>query len=190
MQGADRLRDHGREAQLYRRRALIAGVGAILLVAGLAARLLYLQYYGYQHYTTLSDDNRLRIEAIAPTRGLIYDRDGQVLAQNLPSFRLELVPERVDDLDATLEQLRGLVDFSERDVERFRSAWRHARPFEGVPLRFQLSREEVARISVQRHRLAGVEIAAGLTRHYPQGRTAVHALGYVGRGGLRGPVAR
>ncbi len=181
MQDADRLRDHGREANLYRRRALIAGVGAILLVAGLATRLLYLQYYGYQHYTTLSDDNRLRIEAIAPTRGLIYDRDGTVLAENLPSFRLELVPERVDDLDATLARLRELTDFSERDVERLRSAWRHARPFEGVPLKFQLSREEVARVSVQRHGLPGVEIAAGLTRHYPHGRTAVHALGYVGR---------
>lgn len=181
MRGADRLRDHGREAQLYRSRALVAGVGALLLVLGLAARLLYLQYYGYEHYTTLSDDNRLRIEAIAPTRGLIYDRDGTVLAENLPSFRLELVPERVDELEATLAQLRDLIDFSERDVERLRSAWRHARPFEGVPLKFQLSREEVARISVQRHRLPGVEIAAGLTRHYPHGRTAVHALGYVGR---------
>lgn len=181
MQDADRLRDHGREAHLYRRRALIAGVGALLLVLGLVARLLYLQYYGYQHYTTLSDDNRLRIEAIAPTRGLIYDRDGAILAENLPSFRLELVPERVDDLEATLDKLRELIDFSKGDVERLRSAWRHARPFEGVPLKFQLSREEVARVSVQRHRLPGVEIAAGLTRHYPHGRTAVHALGYVGR---------
>ncbi|MEX0606859.1 MAG: penicillin-binding transpeptidase domain-containing protein, partial [Halofilum sp. (in: g-proteobacteria)] len=139
------------------------------------------QYYGYEHYATLSDDNRLRIEAIAPTRGLIYDRNGRVLAENLPSFHLELVPERVEELDATLDHLRELIDFSDGDVQRLRAAWRHARPFEGVPLRFRLSREEVARVSVQRHRLPGVEIAAGLTRHYPYGRTAVHVLGYTGR---------
>ncbi len=181
MRTGDPLRDYGRELRLFRRRALVAGLAAVLLVGVLAGRLLYLQYYGYAHYTTLSDDNRLRIEAIAPTRGLIYDRHGTVLAENLPSFRLELIPERVDDLDATLDQLRPLIDFAERDVQRLRAAWRHARPFEGVPLRFRLSREEVAQVSVQRHRLPGVEIAAGLTRHYPYGRTAVHALGYMGR---------
>ncbi|MEF8833494.1 MAG: penicillin-binding protein 2, partial [Halofilum sp. (in: g-proteobacteria)] len=87
----------------------------------------------------------------------------------------------VADLDATLERLRSFVDFDSADVERLRRAWRRARPFEGVPLRFQLSREAVARLSVNRHRFPGVDIVAGLTRHYPWGRTGVHALGYVGR---------
>ncbi len=181
MAGSDRLRDYEQEVALFRRRALVAAAGAVLVVAVLGARLFHLQYLSHDHYTTLSNDNRVRIEAVAPTRGLIRDRDGRILAENLPSFTLTLVPERVDDLDATLERLRGLVDFTPADVQRLRAVWRRARPFEGVPLRFQLQSDEVSRLSVNRHRFPGVEIEAGLTRHYPWGRTAVHALGYVGR---------
>lgn len=181
MAGSDRLRDYERETGLYRRRAAVAGLGALVVVLVLIGRLFHLQYLSHQHYATLSNDNRVRIEAIPPTRGLIHDRDGRVLAENLPSFTLELVPERVEDLDATLERLRPFVDFDSTDVERLRRAWQRARPFEGVPLRFQLSREAVARLSVNRHRFPGVDIVAGLTRHYPWGRTGVHALGYVGR---------
>ncbi len=181
MAGSDRLRDYERETGLYRRRAAVAGLGALVVVLVLIGRLFHLQYLSHQHYATLSNDNRVRIEAIPPTRGLIHDRDGRVLAENLPSFTLELVPERVEDLDATLERLRPFVDFDTTDVERLRRAWRRARPFEGVPLRFQLSREAVARLSVNRHRFPGVDIVASLTRHYPWGRTGVHALGYVGR---------
>ena len=181
MAGSDRLREHEREASLYRRRAVFAGLGALVVMIVLFGRLFYLQHLSHQHYATLSDSNRMRIEAIAPTRGLIRDRDGRILAENLPSFTLELVPERVEDLDATLERLRSFVDFDTADVERLRRAWRQARPFEGVPLRFQLGREAVARLSVNRHRFPGVDIVAGLTRHYPWGRTGVHALGYVGR---------
>ncbi len=181
MAGSDRLRDYERETGLYRRRAAAAGLGALLVVLVLIGRLFQLQYLDHQHYATLSNDNRVRIEAISPTRGLIHDRDGRVLAENLPSFTLELVPERVEDLDATLERLRPFVDFDSADVERLQRAWRRARPFEGVPLRFQLSRDAVARLSVNRHRFPGVDIVASLTRHYPWGRTGVHALGYVGR---------
>ena len=181
MAGSDRLRDYEGEAGLYRRRALAAGLGALVVVVVLVGRLFHLQYLSYEHYTTLSNDNRVRIEAIAPTRGLIFDRDGRVLAENLPSFTLELVPERVDDLDATLERLRGFVEFDAGDVERLRRAWQRARPFEGVPLRFQLDPDAVARLSVNRHRFPGVDIVASLTRHYPWASTGVHALGYVGR---------
>ena len=181
MAGTDRLRDYEHEAGLFRRRAIGAGVMATLIVLVLLARLLYLQHISFEHYTTMSNDNRVRIEAIAPTRGLIRDRDGRILAENLPSFTLTLVPERVEDLDATLEGLRELVAFDQGDVERLRKAWRRARPFEGVPLRFRLDPDEVARLSVNRHRFPGVEISADLVRRYPRGRTAVHALGYVGR---------
>jgi len=181
MAGSDRLRDHEHEGRLFRRRAAVAALGGALLVAALVARLFFLQYISYGHYTTLSNDNRVRIEATAPTRGLIRDRNGTILAENLPSFSLQLVPERVDDLDDTLKRLHKLVDFDEQDVERLRDAWTRARPFEGVPLRFRLTPNEVARVSVNRNRFPGVDIVAGLTRHYPFGRTASHALGYVGR---------
>jgi penicillin-binding protein 2 len=178
---SDRLRDYDQEANLFRRRALVAAVGIAVLLAGLLARLIYLQGVAHEHYTTLSEDNRVRIEAIPPTRGLIRDRDGRLLAANRPSFELALVPERVDDLDDTLARLEPLIAFDERDVERLRSAWARARPFEEVPLRFQLSEAEVARFEANRHRFQGVDIVAGLRRYYPYGRTGVHALGYVGR---------
>jgi len=181
MAGFDRLRDHEREARLFRRRAAVAAAGAVVLVLALVARLLYLQYVSHEHFTTLSNDNRVRIEAVAPTRGLIRDRQGKLLAENLPSFSLQLVPERVEDLQDTLVRLRRLVNFDDQDVQRLRQAWRHARPFEGIPLRFRLTREEVARVSVHRHSFPGVDIVAGLTRYYPQGPIGVHALGYVGR---------
>lgn len=181
MAGFDRLRNHEYEAQLFHRRAALAAVVVVVLLLLLVARLVQLQYVGFDHFSTLSNDNRVRLQAVAPTRGLIRDRDGRILAENLPSFSLQLVPERVDDLEATLEQLREVIAFDRQDVERLRLAWGRARPFEGVPLRFRLTREEVARISVNRHRFPGVDIVAGLTRSYPHGSLAVHALGYVGR---------
>lgn len=181
MAGTDRLRDHGHEAGLFRRRALLAAAAAAILVLVLVGRLLQLQYLSYGHYTTLSNDNRVRIEAVAPTRGLIRDRNGTIVAENLPSFSLQLVPERVASLDATLEGLHELIDFRPEDAERVREAWSRARPFEGLPLRFRLDRNEVARVSVNRHRFPGVDIVAGLTRHYPFGGLGTHALGYVGR---------
>lgn len=181
MAGSDRLRNHEYEAQLFRRRAALAAVVVVALLVLLVARLVQLQYVGFDHFSTLSNDNRVRLQAVAPTRGLIRDRDGRILAENLPSFSLQLVPERVDDLDTTLEALREVIAFDQQDVERLHLAWGRARPFEGVPLRFRLDREEVARVSVNRHRFPGVDIVAGLTRSYPHGSLAVHALGYVGR---------
>ncbi len=181
MAGFDRLRNHEYEAQLFRRRAALAAFVVVLLMLLLIARLVQLQYVGFDHFSTLSNDNRVRLQAVAPTRGLIRDRAGRILAENHPSFSLQLVPERVEDLDATLDALREVVAFDEQDIERLRLAWSRARPFEGVPLRFRLDREEVARISVNRHRFPGVDIVAGLTRSYPHDSLAVHALGYVGR---------
>lgn len=181
MAGPDRLRNYEYEAQLFRRRAAVAAFLVVAVLLTIGARLVQLQYVGFDHFSTLSNDNRVRLQAVAPTRGLIRDRDGRILAENLPSFSLQLVPERVENLEATLDALREVVAFDAQDVERVREAWGRARPFEGVPLRFRLTREEVARISVNRHRFPGVDIVAGLTRHYPHGPLAAHALGYVGR---------
>jgi len=181
MAGPDRLRNQEFEARLFRGRTVIAALGVTVLVLVLLGRLFYLQFVSHDHYSTLSNDNRVRLQAVAPTRGLIRDRDGRLLAQNLPSFSLQLIPERVDDLEATLAGLRPLVEVDEREIERLREAWPHARPFEGVPLRFRLTPEEVARVSVNRHRFPGVDIVAGLTRSYPHNTLGVHALGYVGR---------
>lgn len=181
MAHSDRLRDHEAEQRIFQSRALLAGVIVAVLFAGVLTRLVFLQYIDHGHYSTLSDDNRIRLQAIPPTRGLIRDREGRILAENLPSYSLQLVPERVDDLEATIERLGALIELDARDIERVREKWHYARPFEGVPLRLRLSPGEVARLSVDLHRFPGADVVAGLTRHYPHGETASHVIGYVGR---------
>ena len=175
------LKDHIRESLIFNRRLLIAMFVAGLLLLMLIGRLMYLQILHQEHYVTLSENNRVNILPIPPSRGLIYDRNGIVLAQNLPSFSLRLVPEHVPNLQHTLTELQQLVAISEEDLERFHKDRKQKRRFEGIPLRFRLDDEEVARISVNQYRLPGVEIHAELARHYPLGKLASHAVGYVGR---------
>jgi len=175
------IRDHFRETLLFQRRILFSVIFGILLLTGLISRLFYLQVLSHAHYTALSEDNRVSIVPIAPTRGLIYDRNGVLLAQNIPSRTLELVPEHIPDLKATLKKLRDLIHITDDEIDRFNDLRKKKRRFEGIPLRFRLSDSEAARISVHLDQLPGVEITAELMRHYPQGQLASHAIGYVAR---------
>jgi penicillin-binding protein 2 len=175
------LKDHFLETRLFGNRAIILLVFCGLLLAVLFTRLLYLQVIEHEHYITLSEDNRVKLQAIAPNRGLIYDRNGILLAENLPSFRLEITPEQVDDMASTLEALGEIIHVRDIDRSRFERLLARKPRFEAVPLRFHLDDAEVARFSVNRHRFPGVDIHAGLSRHYPLGQLGVHALGYVGR---------
>ncbi|MFO7604011.1 MAG: penicillin-binding protein 2, partial [Gammaproteobacteria bacterium] len=175
------IKDHIRESELINKRVLVCAFGAAVLLLILLFRLIQLQIIDAQHYSSLSDKNRVSLQPIPPTRGLIYDRQGRLLAQNLPSFTLELVPEHIDNLQQTLTTLQGLVRISDGDLRRFQQQLKRKRRFEGVPLRFRLNDAEVARVSVSQHRMPGVEIRAQLSRHYPLGSLASHAIGYVGR---------
>jgi penicillin-binding protein 2 len=175
------LKDHFRETRLFTSRAVTALVITVLLMGVLLARLINLQIIEHRTYTVLSDKNRVHIRAVPPTRGLIYDRSGILLAENLPSHRLELVPERVDNMEQTLAQLGELIALSEEDLKEFHEQLKVSRRHKPVPLRLRLSDEEVARFAVNRHRFPGVDIVAHLYRHYPQDGLGVHALGYVGR---------
>ena len=181
MSKREQLKDDYLENRLIRRRLVLSALFIVLLLGVVLGRLFVLQIVDYEHFVTLSDSNRVRIKALPPTRGLIYDRNGVVMANNLPAYRLEIVHEQVDDMDATLEGLRQYAEFTEQDLKRFEQASRRRRPFESVPLKLNLSDEEVARLAVNLHRYEGVEINARLTRNYPYGEHAVHALGYVGR---------
>ena len=175
------IKDSSRESLLFSLRAvsaaLIVGVLALLLVG----RLVHLQIFKHQHFTTLSENNRVKIVPIAPTRGLIYDRQGEILAQNLPTYSLEVVPEVIEDIGALVAELRAIIPISDEDEEAFLAALARKRRFEKVPLRLRLNERDVARFAVNRHRFPGVEIGARLTRSYPLGELGVHLVGYVGR---------
>ncbi len=175
------IKDHIRENRLFTSRAAIAFIGIVLALLAIIGRMAYLQIIGHEHYTTLSQNNRVSLQPLAQTRGLIFDRNGVILAQNLPTYALEIVPERVADLDTTLDELADIIDISDSDIERFHERLTQKRRFQPVALRHRLSDEEVARLAVNRHRLPGIEIAARLVRDYPQANLAVHAVGYVGR---------
>ena len=181
MSKREQLKDDFLENRLIRRRLVLSAFFTVILLGLVLGRLYVLQIVEYEHFSTLSDSNRIRIKALPPTRGLIFDRNGVVMANNLPAYRLEIVPEQVEDLDDTLLQLKQYIDYTEQDLKRFKQFSKRRRPFESIPLRLNLKDEEVARLAVNLHRFEGVEINARLTRNYPQGAHAVHALGYVGR---------
>src|SRR5690349_5170517 len=175
------LHDRHLELQVYKNRVVVAAAFCLLAVLILVVRLFILQIVGHDIFSTLSQSNRLRLDSIAPNRGLIYDRNGVVLAENRPSYRLQLVPEEVKDLDATLQQLRKLIKIDDADIDRFHKERKRGRRFEGIPLRFNLSEDEVAHFAVNRYRFPGVDIVAGLVRHYPFGAMTAPVLGYVSR---------
>jgi len=175
------FKDHLGERHLFARRAVIAGVLVVVAVSAVALKLASLQILDHTHYTTLSRDNRVKIEPLPPTRGLIYDAKGVLLAENYPSYSLEITPEKVDDLNETIAELRRLVSIDDKDIKRFARLRKQRRRFEGVPIRFNLSQEEVARVSVNNYRLPGVDVRAELVRYYPLGESTAHVIGYVGR---------
>ncbi|MEW5250129.1 penicillin-binding protein 2 [Microbulbifer sp. 2201CG32-9] len=175
------LKDHLNEQRLFRNRMLAALAGAMVLLGVLVVRFYNLQVTHYDDYRTQSDDNRIQVRPVAPTRGLIYDRNGALLADNRPSYNLSIVRERVRDLDATLELLGQLIRLDDVDVAKFRKRMQRRRPFEPVPLRFRLSEEEIARVAVNEFRLPGVSVEAELVRYYPDADLFAHSVGYVGR---------
>jgi len=173
--------DHSEISRLFKVRAIVAGLFSFLLIAALLSRLGWLQIVEFAHFSGLSKENRVRLMALPPNRGLIYDRNGVVMAENRPTYHLELIPEQVEDIDATLAGLGDIVTISERNIEQFHTSMRTHRPFESISLRTRLSEEEVARLAVNRHSFPGMDIVARLSRYYPQGTSAAHAMGYVGR---------
>ncbi|MCZ6715582.1 MAG: penicillin-binding protein 2, partial [Gammaproteobacteria bacterium] len=174
------LKDTWAEQRLFNSRIIWALAGLLLFTGLLASRLVKLQVIEYQRYTNLSHGNRIRIQPLAPTRGIIFDRNGVVMAENLPAYQMVLIPEQVSDLEGTLERLTELKLINEEQKQRFFKRKRSKRSFDAVPLRYRLNDEELARLSVHRHELPGVDVQAALVRSYPLGSSAVHVLGYIG----------
>src|ERR1051326_472768 len=157
------------ERQLFLSRLWFAVIAAGLLTLVLTGWLLRLQVLQHDYYSTRSDENRMRLNVIAPVRGLMYDRHGVLMAQNTPAWVLEVVPENVPNLNDTLARLSKLVNLTPADVVRFRDRMKKTPKYRGVPLRTNLTLEEVARYQINRYEFEGVDIVAGLTREYPLG---------------------
>lgn len=181
-QRRDTLKNPEQELRIFRVRALLAVLVVIVLTSLLVSRLGYLQIVQHDLYSTRSEKNRVRVEPLPPNRGLIYDRNGALLAENRPTYNLTLVRERVDDLDDTLALIVDLLELPEEEIEAFQVRSRQRqRPFQPALLMSDLSEEQIARLAVNRHRLPGVEVEAQLLRYYPDAEVMAHALGYVGR---------
>ncbi len=176
------FKDTAAERRVFQRRTLVVLVVLVVLLGILVARMYQLQVIQHEVFSTMSDKNRVQVQSVAPTRGLVFDRNGVLLAENRPVFSVTLVPERVRDLPATLDELQTILNISEEDLARFqRRLEEPRRPFQALPLRYDLTEEEIASMAVHRHELPGVEVNAELVRYYPYAEMTAHALGYVGR---------
>lgn len=175
------IRDHSAEANLFSRRAVVSVGVVFCLMMVIIGNLYVLQVTKYEDYQTRSNGNRIKVLPIAPNRGLIYDRNGEILAENKPVFSLEITPEDVTNLDETVASLKQLLNLTDAEVESFYKDMKRQRRFKPVALRNQLSQEDVALFSAQQHRFEGVSIEARLSRYYPFKDTLTHMLGYVAR---------
>ncbi len=169
------------ETLIFKERAILSAI----LVAGtfilLIVRLYDLQITNFSHYQTLSDDNRVRVLPIAPTRGLILDRNGEILADNTPNYQLMITPLQVSNMAELIDDLSEFISIQDHELERFYKTVKRQQSFQQSPLKLKLTEQEVAKFAVNQHRFPGVEITAHSTRYYPQKNTFAHALGYVGR---------
>ncbi|MBT5578471.1 MAG: penicillin-binding protein 2 [Porticoccaceae bacterium] len=173
--------DPARERRIFSSRLLISAFAVALLFTIIVWRYVDLQINRHQDFATHSDNNRVHTRPAAPARGLIYDRNGELLADNRPAYNLSIVRERTQDLALLLEDLSQLITISEEDIKRFEKRLKRRKPFEPTALKFKLTEEERSILAVNAYRLSGAEISAQLTRHYPKAELFAHVVGYVGR---------
>lgn len=175
------LRDQAQETQLFNNRLLIAWGLMVLALIAIVIRLMFLQVIDHERYTTLSENNRLKILPLPPARGYIFDRQGALLAENKTTYSLDIIPEQVGHIDNLIQELRQIIELNENDISNFKKQLNQRYRYSAVALRANLNEDEVARFSVQRHRFPGVDITSSLDRIYPLKSIGAHAIGYVGR---------
>jgi penicillin-binding protein 2 len=174
------IKDVHSERRLFLARVVLAIVISLLLMGSVVARLVQLQVLDHELFAEKSQGNRVRIEPVPPIRGLVFDRKGRVIAENLPAYQLELIPEQVEDIDDTLNRLAAINLIEFEDIQRFKDLSRSGPRFKPVTLKFRLTEEEIANFAIQRPRFPGVDFQPRLVRHYPDGELVAHAVGYVG----------
>ena len=174
------IKDVHSERRLFLARVILASIVSLLLMGMVVARLVQLQIVDHELFAEKSQGNRVRIEPVPPIRGLVFDRKGRVVAENLPAYQLELIPEQIDDLDDTLTRLASINLIAFEDIPRFKELSRSGPRFKPVTLKFRLTEKEIANFAIQRPRFPGVDFQPRLVRHYPDGELVAHAVGYVG----------
>ena len=175
------LKNNQREIYYFRLRLALSIGFVLVLLFLLLSRFVYLQIAKHSHYQTLAENNRISVVPIVPNRGLILDRNGVILAHNYSGYTLEITPNKVTDLEATIDQLAQLVDIQLKDRKRFKKLLAESHNFESLPIRNRLSDDEVARFAAQSYRFPGVEVKARLFREYPYNEQTSHLIGYIGR---------
>ena len=181
MSNREVFQDQPRLKRLFRRRLLAIIFIVLVLFLALLARLFYLQVWQHPYYKTLSQANSISLVPSAPTRGLIYDRNGVILAENIPAYSLDITPDRVPNLKNTITALGGIISISPEDTSQFYKELDRKRAYDQIPIKTKLTPLEVAEFSVNQYRFPGVHVVAGLIRHYPFANDMVSVLGYVGR---------
>lgn len=176
-----RLKNHARETMQFRARALLGFAIVVLALGGLAGWYFKLQVLDHADYARRSEANRIKPRPVVPARGIIYDRKGRILADNVPAFRLDVVPEDAGDPKALIAGLSKIIALDPEDIERFEHERKASRSFRAVTLKLRLSPDEVARFAVDQWRFPGVSVEPYLTRRYPYGALMAHIVGYVGR---------
>lgn len=175
------VNDHSLESRLFWNRIVAAFAVIILLSSTLVIRLVYLQIVGHELYASKAKENSVKLVPLVPTRGIIYDRNGKILADNTPSYSLDLIPEQIEDMDDTLKRLQILLDIPQDKIELFEKQSKRQKRFTSTPLLLNMNDDELAKFAVVRPYFPGVDIHTHLIRHYPYGDLAAHVVGYVGR---------
>ncbi|CFQ41112.1 penicillin-binding protein 2 [Yersinia frederiksenii] len=175
------FRDYSAESALFVRRALVAFLGILLLSGILIANLYNLQIVRFEDYRTRSNENRIKLVPIAPSRGMIFDRNGTPLAMNRTIYQLELMPEKIEDLPATLNALRPIVDLTDEDIANFEKERKRSRRFTSIAVKTPLTEVQVARFAVNQFRFPGIEVKGYQRRFYPYGSALTHVIGYVSK---------
>lgn len=180
MPNLNTFNNHFRESRLYVNRVVTTTIIIVMLALMLVSRLIFLQVRQHSLYKTLALNNQVSIVPITPARGLIFDRNGILLAENRPAFSLEITPERTPNLEQTLRAIQAIMPLTDEERRQFAKRLKYKRRNEGIPIRTKLSEEFVAKFSVEKHHLPGVDIVARLIRHYAFGEPFAHVLGYMG----------
>lgn len=175
------LRDHTQEIRHFHIRLAICAVVVVVLFGLLFSRFFYLQVLQSEHYTTLAEANRIAIQPLTPNRGLIFDRNGEILAQNYTAYTLEIIPDQVKNSESAIDELATVIEITPEDRRRFNKLKRESTRFKSLPIRSRLTEVEVARFAENQYRFPGMDVKAYPLRHYPKGELVSHVIGYIGR---------